>query len=294
MTEPLHIRVPCAVRCWLTAGVAVALLLGWAGGAHAQAPAQLPPGQAVVAPGGPGAPPAAAPAGGRLQPGDIGIRIFLPLLDQLAFTVHPFYQITGDPGYLGAKAASVSLLRVGGRGADARSSSIARAIHALPPFGIEGVMGIDLAFPRGIGFGFDFSPLSQNDTEAAQSGSVLPIKMDTFIYGGTLRFYVFNPNEPGVNYFLGLGLGLIEGNIRADPFAGQASEYVAFSQFPAGSTRMGLEGRGDNWGFRYEIMILNADQVKLAYNPYTAATGVTKTTIDFSGTLMRLAVFYQF
>ncbi|HEX9843408.1 MAG TPA: hypothetical protein VGC20_11695 [bacterium] len=291
MTGQLPIRAASAASRRLVAGVALAWLLGWASLAPAQAPAV--PGQAPAVPGAaPGAAPAPAPAGGRLAAGDMSLRIHLDLIDQLSFAVHPFYQITGDGSYLTGKAATVLLLRIRQRDTDEKSNALTKAIHALPPFGIEGVMGIDLPFPRGLGIGFNFTPLPEKDTDAADGG--LPIKMDVYLYTGSLRFYFFDPNEPGVNYFVGLGLGLLEGNIKAEPFIGVPAEFVSFSQYPVGSTRMGLESRGENWGFRYELEIINADQVKLSSNPYTAATGVTTTEIDFSGSLVRLSLFYQF
>jgi hypothetical protein len=299
MIAPLHNRAARAALRRICTGMllALALLLLRAGPARAQAPAVPPaapgaaPPAAVVA--GPGAPAGGGPA---VRPGEIHVRFYVPLIDQYSFVVHPFYQITEDPAYLQGKAATALGFRIGHRNADENSIFLARGIHALPPLGIEGVMGIDLPFPRGFGFGLDYTPLSQTDTNAANSdGAVTAISMDAYLYTGTLRFYFFNPNEPGINYFVGLGLGFLEGTVKV-PVAGASPLFLNFSQYPVGSTRLGLETRGDHWGFRYELAIINADRVHLSYNPYpdVLGNGPNTTNPDFSGSVVRIALFYHF
>lgn len=238
----------------------------------------------------------AVPGAGILQ-GEVGYRIQFVLIDQLSYQVHPFYQITEDPGYAKGKAASAFIFKVGQRRTDEQANVLEKMIHALPPFGFEGVMTMEwpLVIPRGIGIGFDFSPLSQVDTAAARGVStVTAIEMDTYYSSAALRFYVFDPNQPGVNYFFGMGLGRLDGRIKV-PLAGGGADYLRFSQGAVGSYRMGLEGRGDSWGVRYELMILNADSVQLSSNPYDYnGDGPNPTKIDYSGTLVRLSMFTQF
>lgn len=253
-------------------------------GAMAQEPVPVVP-PFVAAP--PGAPAPAGPIGE-----DIEVRFHFVLLDQLAYQIHPFFQITEDPGFTSGKAASAFINTIGTRTTDEDVNFLVRLVHALPPFGIEGVRAIDLPFPRGIGFGFDHFVFPQTDVDAAEGVStVIPITADTYIYNASLRFYFFNPNEPGINYFVGLGLGFLQGRIRAAPFVNKAPEFIPFSQSPVGSQRVGLEVKGESWGFRYELVILNADDVTLDSNPYP---GTAPTTIDFSGSLIRLSIFLQF
>jgi hypothetical protein len=272
-----------AARHWVGAGLVLAALCGGPLSALAQAPAV--PGAAAPAP----------PPGPLFTLGDTNVRFHFPLIDQLSYVQHPFYQITEDPAYAGGKAAGSLLTSIGRRGTDENASFLLKLIHALPPFGIEGVMGINAAFPRGIGWGFDFSPLTQNDVDAASGGgTVTAIQTDTYYYSGALRFYFFSPNEPGINYFVGLGLGFIEGTMEV-PVAASPSLYVNYAQYPVGSTRLGLEALGESWGFRYELMVINAQEVKLDSNPYDyLGDGANPTTIDFSGSMVRLSLFYQF
>ena len=118
--------------------------------------------------------------------------------------------------------------------------------------------------------------------------------MDAYLYTSALRFYFFDPNAPGVNYFFGFGLGILNGTIKVPVQSGEPI-YVDFGQSPVGTYRMGLEGRGDNWGFRYELMVLNASEVTLGQNPYDyLGNGPNPTVIDFSGSLVRLSLFRQF
>lgn len=274
--------------------MALAAVLIWllpAATALAQAP---PPGAApAAAPAAPAAP--AGPPGAGLIQGDIETRLHLVLIDQMSYTIHPFFQITEDSGYSGGRATTSGFYRIGTREVDEETSGLNRVLHALPPFGIEGVMAVDLPFPRGFGFGFDFSPLIQTDSDAADAGSVTAIRMGAFYYSAALRFYFFDPTSDGVNYFVGLGLGLLEGTIKV-PYSDGTADYIAFSQYPVGSTRLGLETRGESLGFRYELMVLNAEEVELDSNPYpdVDGDGVTPTTIDFSGALVRLSLFFQF
>ena len=225
---------------------------------------------------------------------DLELRFHLVLLDRMSYQLHPFYQITGDQAYLEGKGASGFITSIGERDSDEGASFATRLIHSLPPFGVEGVRDLNFPFPRGIGFGFDFNVFSQRDTEAARGeGTVTAIQSDTFIYSGVLRLYFFSPNQPGINYFVGASLGLLEGKMRV-PFATGAVEFISYRQSPVGSTKLGLESRGDDWGFRYELSFFNAETVELKSNPYPNAINSPTTTIDFSGTVIRVSIFAQF
>ena len=116
---------------------------------------------------------------------------------------------------------------------------------------------------------------------------------DWFNYSGVIRLYFFNPKEPGINYFVGFGLGFLEGTMRV-PFSSGVVQFIPFRQSAVGSTRMGLESRGETWGFRYELNIITADSVELDSNPYPNARNSPTTTIDFSGSIIRISFFFQF
>jgi hypothetical protein len=270
-----------------SAGVALVLLL-LSGALAAPVLGQQPD---VPAPGAPAAPAAAAPA--AFTGPEVNLRLTFVMLDQYSYQLHPYYQITGDAGFRNGKAPSSFFFTIGTRKTDEGANFVNRFLHSLPPFGVEGVMALDVPFPRGFSYGFDYFVFPQEDVDAARGvTTIIPIVADTYLYNLSLRFYFFNPNDPGVNYFVGLGLGILEGKMRAAPFANQDAEIISYSQSPIGTTRMGLESKGDNWGFRYELVLVNADKVGLGKNPYPA--GKKKTEIDFSGAIVRLALFHQF
>ncbi len=298
-TRARHSRPHPTPRCTagaLLAAVLLALLLGWTGLAQAQAPAPavpLAPRQPGAAPGagGPAAPAPAAPGS------EFHLRVGISLIDQMSFTTHPFYQITEDGSYVNGRAAGATAFTFGTRTSDSDAGFVTRMVHALPPFGVEGLTNTGLFLPRGIGLGFDYAPLHERDSDATNGqAGVTPIQMDLYYYSTVLRFYIFNPNEPGLNYFVGFGLGFVEGKIIAQQTVNAPAKIVSFSQSAVGSKRMGLETRGDNWGVRYEICVVNANQVTLDRNPYLdlLGNGPNATTIDMSGTLVRLSLFYHF
>ena len=267
-------------------------LLSWQA-AQAQQPAQpFVPGQAA---------PAQGPARGPLftGPPEFEFRIKLVLLDQFSFVQHPFFQVTKelDPvGYGDARAAGANMFTAGERLTDMEASAAEKIAHALPPFGLEWVTGFPIPFPRGMGIGFDHFVFPMVDAQVARGVStVLPIKMDTYMYNLALFGYAFDPREPGLNFFLGMGIGSLEGKLMAEPFAGIDPVIIPFAQRPANSLRMGVETMGQNWGFRYELVVVKAKRVELASNPYCSPTPCDgQTQLNFSGTIMRIAFNYQF
>ena len=229
--------------------------------------------------------------------GEVQLRVQLVGIDQYSFDTHPFFQITEDPGFSSASAPVTFINDLGIRNTDEEANVLTKLVHALPPFGIEGVMPLNIPFPRGFGIGFDSAVFSQSEIDAAEGvATIIPITMDLFFYSITGRFYFFNPNEPAVNFFLGASLGTIQGKVRAAPFVGQAAEFISFSQSPVGATRMGLEARGDNIGFRYELILVNAESVTLSKNPYPGTDNnpsTSPTTLIFNGTILRASLYYQ-
>ncbi len=245
------------------------------------------------APGGAAAPgAAAAPAqatGGA--PGASYVRLTFLTLDQWSFVQHPYLQITGDSNFSNARAMEGGSFSLGTAATDGESNSFDKLLHSLPPFGLEFGQSTDLFLPKAVSVGFDYYHFAQHDTSAAHHGTVPPIETDTYLYNFSVRFFAFDPGKPGVNYFLGVGLGILEGVMRSKPFIGQSAQFIKFGENPIGTTRLGLEAKGDNMGFRYELLLVNADRVHLAKNPYP---GSTEKTIDFSGAIIRLALFYHF
>lgn len=219
-------------------------------------------------------------------------RLVFVLFDQMSYKVHPFQQITNDSDFKDGRAPLGSSIEAGVQPSDEKADIFQQFIHALPPFGYDYVRPVDLPFPRGVGFSFDHFVFSQTDKNAVRgSASIPPIKMDTYLYQGGLKFFAFDPSQPGLNYFFGIGLGALFGKMTADPYVDKDPVVVQFSQTPIGSTRMGLESKGDNFGFRYELLVLAADETHLRRNPYPDQE---TTHLDFSGSIIRIALFWEF
>jgi hypothetical protein len=232
----------------------------------------------------------AAPAAGA--PGTPFVRLTFLSYEQWSFVDHPYRQITGDSDFDNGRAAVSGSYLIGTPTTDAKANALTKLIHSLPPFGLEWGQTTGTFLPKAYTIGFDYYHFYQQDSQAAQSGTVPPIATDTYLYNLSLRAFAFDPTQPGINYFVGVGLGILEGTMRAKPFSGQSAEFISFSQNPFGTTRLGLESKGSNFGFRYELLLVNADRVKLAKNPYP--DGQNTKTIDFSGSIFRLSLFYQF
>ena len=277
-------------RAWR--GTLVCVLTGtvWLLGGHvalAQAPGAAP---APAAPAAAAAPPAGAGAGGLFY------RITFLELDQYSFQEHPFFQIVGDPDLKDGDAAS-TITNVGTPATASNENLALKGIHSLPPFGFETGQRIDFIFPKAWSFGFDFHRFSQTDVQALDTTKPVVtldgrISMDMYLYSFILRGYAFDASEPGINYYIGIGLGLLEGKFDAIPYAGANRQRVGFSMLPIGMTQLGVEARGDNFGLRYEVRLVRARKVQLDKNPYLDQT--ENTEINFSGSLIKLAAFYQF
>lgn len=232
-----------------------------------------------------------APAASLAQEVNLTPRVHLILYDQWSFVEHPYRQITDDAEYGSARAQISSVINIGPKVTDGESDSLTRAVHSLPPFAVEGVTAVDFPFPRGLSVGFNYHSFAQDESGAVpQAGKdPTPIRTDTYLYTGSIRLFAFDPTEPGLNYYLGATVGMLEGNMLAQP-EGRSDEVVHYAQSPVGGMHYGLETKGNNWGFRYELTVLRAREVKLESNPYPT----TDTEIDFSGSVMRLALFYEF
>ena len=78
------------------------------------------------------------------------------------------------------------------------------------------------------------------------------ITMDSYYIAVPFRFYGFDPNQPGINYFIGASIGVLNGNMLVGTGLGIPKEQiVSFSKGSVGAFRMGLEVSGDNIGFRF-------------------------------------------
>jgi hypothetical protein len=267
---------------------AAALLLGCAlllGRALAPAPllAQAPPA--------PGQEPAAP---GR-APSEQFVRLSFLELSQYSYLRHPFFQITGDTDFRDGDAVSgFSNVETPTTASD--ENILLKAIHTLPPFGVETGFGINFIYPKAITIGVDYSRFSQTDKQALDTTKSLVtiprIQMDTYLYSVFVRGYAFDTNEPGMNFYIGFGQGILEGKFDAVPFSGASKERVGFQQTPVGITQLGAESFGTHYGLRYEVRVVRARKVRLDRNPYQNQETVTE--IDFSGTLIKISIFYQF
>ncbi len=227
-------------------------------------------------------------------PGNTFNRLVFLEFTQYSYKQHPFFQITGQPEFRNGDAVATTT-EVATPTTASGEGILEKALHSLPPFSLEVGTSMNLIFPKSISIGFEYLRISQTDEEAISSCAspcqIERILMDTYYYSAIVRAYAFDANEPGVNYFLGVGLGALNGKFNAKLIEGTPTETVGFSQSPIGMQHFGLEWMGEEFGLRYEIRIVNARKVRLDSNPYSASTA---TTINFSGTMTRISLVYQF
>jgi len=237
--------------------------------------------------------PGGAPGGGL---GPMSTRLVFSVLDQYSYKVHPFYQLTGDPGYLPGKAGGSSSIFLSARNTTSEEAPLIRMFHSIPPFSVEGVRALDIFFPKGIGLTFDHNVFSQQDVDAGNEGAaVLPLAMDTYMYLPGFKFFAFDPTAPGLNYFFGIAVGRLEGKVLYPGYYDIAAVYhapeaVGFGKTGVGIQRLGLETKGDNMAFRYELMFVRAREIALS-TPYPTKT---KKVMEMSGTIVRISFFYEF
>jgi len=252
--------------------------------ARAQAPG-VPPGPAPAIPG------QAQPSPGR-APGGNFWRITFFTLDQWSFTTHPFAQITGVPAFDDGRAASGTSLDFSAASSDAKAPFPTQELHSLPPFSLEAGRTLTIFLPKAISFGLDYYAFHQRDVDVTKTGpNVPPIVMDTYLYQFDVRAFIFDPTTPGLNYYVGIGVGTLQGKLTASPSQAQAATNVSYGETATGATLFGIEAKGESIGLRYELAIIGASQVALDSNPYT---GSGRTRLDFSGSITRLALYYQF
>jgi hypothetical protein len=268
------------VRAWRRAALCALIVLLWAGPAP-MAKAQAPAAPAEAAPG--------APAGPFFY------RIVFLSLDQYSFQNHPFFQITADSDFKDGDATT-SITSIETPATAANDNIVLKGIHSLPNFGLEYGEPYDFIFPKSWVAGFDYHRFSQTDLQALDTDkpvvTIPRISMDFYMYSFYLRGYAFDASEPGINYYVGFGLGYLEGKFDATPYAGAREERVGFSMLPIGFTQLGVEARGENFGIRYEVRLVRARQVDLDSNPYLDQEDVTQ--VNFSGSLIKIAAFYHF
>jgi hypothetical protein len=265
--------------------------------AFAQAPpVPVPPGPPVPAA------PGAVEAGAAMLPGrrEMQIKLTFATFDQFSYQQHPFFSLSKDDLFRDGEAGGGSSALIGSVASDEEANFVEKVIHALPPFGVEYTWNFDFRFPRGIGVGLDYVHIAQTDRDAAgkRPPPTLPrFEMDTFYIAVPVRFYGFDPREEGINYFIGFSLGLINGNllVKGTGPSGE-DEAISFSESAVGATRMGIEVTGMDFGFRYEVMLINPREVKFDRNPFPVPATETElpTTIDMSGSLIRMSLFYKF
>ena len=274
------------LRRWALPPLAVVCLLWTLSPTHGQAP-PLP---ANVAPDALTAPLAGPGLGKPIV--KFGFLVF----DQLSYKEHPFKTLTGDEQFGQNVAANGSTGLFGSPDTDREEDFFNRALHTLPPFRLDYSWALDFKFPKGIGIGVDYAKFSQLDTDAFIgtldiSGIGFRLTMDTYLLTVPVRFYGFDPRQPGINFFVGFSLGFLNGNLLAEDATGSGTDQlISFSQSPVGMTRMGIEVMGESFGGRFELTMLNASDVEFDSNPFPGGGGVT--TVDMSGTILQLTIMW--
>ncbi|MCZ6729669.1 MAG: hypothetical protein O7C61_08160 [SAR324 cluster bacterium] len=259
------------------------LLLGlFAGGERvfAQAPPLLEPDAAVPPP---------RPTEG------VSFRFQFLMRDQYSYTAHPFSTLTGEGEF--NRAATGSSGDLGTNASDRDANFFTKAVHALPPFGMEYIFPLPFTFPQGFGIGLDYFHLQQTGDRAAggtqNPSSGLPkFVMDTYYIAVPIRFYGFDPKQTGMNFFVGASLGFLNGNLLTRASATQPQDEVEpFSESPVGAMRVGIETSSEAVGFRFELVFINAREVEFKTNPFDSTQ--KNLLVDMSGTIIRLSIFFR-
>ncbi len=263
--------------------------------AFAQAPPPPPPPPAAA-----GVPAAAeAPAGAPFQTQGF-FKLIFATLDQYSYQVHPFYSLTGEEMFNPAEAAPGGSFDAGSKASDKNSNFLEKAIHTLPPVALEYIWPVNTVFPRAVGVGLDYSHFGQTDKQAGDRRpppTIPRFEMDTYYTAVPVRLYGFDPREGGINYFVGFSLGVVDGNLlMRGTGANGEDETIGFRQSSVGATRFGIEVNGQQYGFRYELMLVNPRKVKYERNPFPASGEFPDppTTIDMSGSIIRISLHYFF
>ena len=215
--------------------------------------------------------------------------------DQYSYIDHVFFQLTANTEFKGALGATGHSLDIGTVESDAETNVLEKGLHILPPLGWEVGWKFDLTFPKGLSVGLDYSHVSLSDEESLERIPLFETRyeMDVYYLAVPVRFYATDPTAPGFTYFFGFSLGRLNGVLltRNSSVEGK-DEYWPFHMSAVGATRIGFETSGERLGFRYELMLMNAREVKIRDNPFTGQKG--KTTLDFSGTLVRISLLVKF
>lgn len=233
------------------------------------------------------------PAAGPFTQSQQVWRVMFPGVVQQSYLNHPFYQITGDGSYSGARGGFADPLKLSTPESSQTQNLGLQFLHTLPPFGVESLWPLDWPFPKGIGAGFDFAPIRLTDEQALNTSNIPSgnrIAMDAYYYTMAFRIYAFDPSQPGPNFFFGVGLGLLEGRITSQTTG--AATYSDFNQAPIGFTRLGVEAMGETFGARYELVNVTATRVVLKNNPYPGRA--SETLINMSGSQLRITGMVQF
>lgn len=300
MEKPMTIHY----RMSAPAAAFIALLIMFTGGGslfgqQPRFPVQPP--AAPAAPGGPagGAPAGGAPARAGALPGAFE-KLHFAVFDMYSFRTHPFFQLTQVTGFSESHAATGGSGDMGTPASDAESGFFDQALHSLPPFGVEFGWGTEVLFPRSISLGVDYARFHEMDSDAILKqpelvgGGVLDrFEMDTYYYAAVARFYGLDASEPGINYFIGFSLGVIEGNMLVRSFNPSVPhQYIHFYAAPVGASRLGVDVSGEVFGGRFEMILINAREVEFESNPFPDQSD--NTTINFVGSIIRLSAYYRF
>lgn len=241
-------------------------------------------------------------------------------IDQYSFQEHPFQQLTTDGAgnpiggtayFNDASGALGGTYSFKASASDDQSSMGEKLFHALPPFSYEYGWLSPYPFPAAMSLGIDYVRVSVRDEDALDFSTIdlttwpyNRFELDAYYIGFPWRMYFKDPLTPGFNFFLGVSLGVLQGNLLvqgvtttdANGNTADVDHYVSFRSGTVGAVRVGVEATTTKWGFRYEIMMMNAPDIEFSNNPLLTPDDVDKAAalIDMAGTLVRLSAFYKF
>jgi len=271
------------------------LWLGLAGKSMAQQPPAAPNQQAPAAPGAP----ARSTSVSYFPDFDLGeptLRVAFPTIGTMSYRSHPFYQISGESTYNVSKGATLQVFSSTVPSTSRKQALGIQLWHMLPSTHVELAWKTGIFFPTGFSLSYHYTH-GYEDTYRfiAQKEipyTISPMTMDTYYHQAILRVFAFNPQEKGLNYFLGVGVGLLEAQLETTPVRQSTTYLIELRQYPIGTIITGMEVNGNTVGYRMEIVTVNAKEVQLAINPFPNRSEITK--IDFTGSMLRIMMHYKF
>lgn len=223
---------------------------------------------------------------------------------------HPFKQLTGYNVFNNPSPRMLTpidhFLHEGEEMIPEFDTALDRALFVVPPFSVERLLPSDFLI-SGISLMFYHTSYYEDDelilgNKAEEDLSQIPIvRMKTHFELFTISVHPFtDPSEEGVDFYLGIGSGIVHGAYEGGFRARAENDYVRTTEIksyqgPAGVLRrMGIDINGETFGFRFAIIVLDRKAVvmkgddNIFYgNPLTPDA---LEEISFTGVILRIGL----